>query len=185
MMAFIAPLLPALGTAFSVGSAVLGTVSAISQANYQAKVAENNAKIAAENAKLASDQAQNEQLNADKEAAALIGQQESIQGGSGLSIDGGSQLRTRRTANKLAEQDRFNIREAGNRQIQNFLQQSENFSSEASSYKAQAKGSLIAGFLDVGKSLVNSADKVRNPNRFGAGKNSVTRALPSYSRSYV
>lgn len=175
-MAFLAPLATGissafssigLGTALSVGSSVLGTVSAIGAANYQAGVARNNAIIAERNAQQASDRSQNEQLEADRETAALLGEQQAIQGASGLT--GASQMRTRRSANRLGRQDAENIRLGGDREIQNFRQQAENFRAEGRAAKSQATGALVGGIFDVGSSLISGARGSRNANRITQG----------------
>lgn len=172
-MSFLAPLAGVfsggLGTALQIGGGVLGTLSSIGQANYQAQVAKNNAMIATENAQKASDQAQAEQLASDQQTAALLGEQEAIQGGSGLSIGTGSQLRTRRTAQRLGRQDAERIREAGNSTIQGYLQQAENFRGEARVAKSNAIMSGIGGALNVASSispsLISGARSVRSANR--------------------
>lgn len=172
-MSFLAPLAGALGgsfgTALQVGGGIVSTLGSIGQMNYQAQVAKNNAQIAAQNAQKASDQAQQEQLASDQETAALLGQQEAIQGGSGLAIGQGSQLRTRRTAQRLGRQDAQRIREQGNVNIQNFLQQAENFRGEASAARSNMFGAAIGGALNtvssIKPSLVGGARSVRSPNR--------------------
>jgi len=185
-MAFAAPLLGALGgagatagglgTALSVGSGILGTVAAFGQANYQAQVAKNNSELAARNAQLASDKAQQEQLTSDQETAALLGQQLAVQSASGLSIDGASQLRTRRSAQRIGRTDARNIREQGNYEIQGFQQQAENFRAEAKAQKGAAIGALIGGGLDIagslaGKpSLIGGSSSVRNKNKYDPWK---------------
>lgn len=175
-MAFVAPLFTAisgtvgaagggLGSFLSAGAGILSTIGAVGQANYQAQVARNNAEIAKKNAELASDQSQQQQVQSDQETAALIGSQEAIQGASGLSISGATQLRTRRSAARLGRQDAINIREQGASEIQNLLQQSENFKGEARSQRAAAAGALLGGIFDVGSSLVGGATSVKNPKR--------------------
>lgn len=182
-MAFIPPLLATLGsalggitasgigTALTVGSGILGTVSAVGAANYQAQVAKNNASIAAVNAAKASDQSQVQQQQNDTQTAALVGEQEALQGGSGLS--GPSQLRTRITANKLGAQDSLNIRTAGDSNIQQYAQQSEDFKAQAAAARAQATGSLIGGILGIGSSLIGGAKSVANPGRISATGNTL------------
>jgi hypothetical protein len=172
-MSFLAPLAGALGgglgTALQVGGGIIGTLGSIGQMNYQAQVAKNNASIAAENAQKASDQAQQEQVLSDQQTVALVGEQEAIQGGSGLNLGSGSQLRTRRTAQRLGRTDAQRIREQGNANIQGFLQQRENFLGEARVAKSNMFGAAIGGALDVaGKlkpSLAGGARSVRSPNR--------------------
>jgi hypothetical protein len=153
------------GTLLSAGSGILGTISAVGQANYQSQVAANNAKIAQENARKASDQSQQQQVQADQETAALVGSQEAIQGASGLSVSGASQLRTRRTALRLGRTDAMNIRQQGNSTIQGYLQESANQTAEAKSQKSSIPGIILGGMLDTASSLVGGSSSVKSPNR--------------------
>lgn len=155
-----------IGSLLGAGSGLLGTISAVGQARYQAQVAANNQRIAEENARRASDQAQQQQLEADRETAAFIGAQESIQGASGLSIGGASQLRTRRSVQRLGRSDAINIRQQGNSTIQQFLQEAENYRAEAKNAKAQIPGIILGGALNMASSLVGGAQSVRNPSRY-------------------
>lgn len=177
-MAFLAPLGAlftggGLGTALQVGAGVVSTLGAVGAANYQAQVAKNNAQIAEQNAAQASQQSQQEQLESDQQVAALIGEQEAIQGASGLSIGGASQLRTRRTAQRLGRQDAQRIRDAGVVNIQSFQQQAENFRGEARVQRSNAIGSALGGVFgtlgSVQKSLVGGAKSTRNANRLKIG----------------
>jgi hypothetical protein len=178
-MAFVAPLFTAvsgaLGGSAGIGSllggvgTIFSTIGAVGAANYQAQVAKNNAAIAERNAAQASDAAQNEQIQSDQQTAALIGEQEAIQGGSGLALTGASQLRTRRTAQRLGRQDALNIRTSGDNEIGQFLQQAENFRGEARSQKAAATGAMIGGALDFGSSLIGGAKSTKSANRITGG----------------
>lgn len=193
-MTFLAPLLPALGgagaasaggiasgilgvvgTAVSVAGSIASAAGAKAQADYQAQVAKNNAVIAKKNAEAASTQAQQQQVSQDDQTRALIGQQEALQAGSGLSVSGASQLRTRRTAAKLGDVDRTNIREEGQTNIMNYLQQSANFTSQASAAKAQGRGAILGGFLDATSSLISGASSVSNPSRITGAKSNKAR----------
>lgn len=173
-------ILGVVGTVVSVAAAGAQAASAKAQADYQAKVAQNNAIIAKKNAERSSDASQQQQVQQDMETRAFIGQQEAIQSGSGLSVSGGSQLRTRRSAARLGDVDRNNIREAGNTDIINYLQQSENFTSQASAAKAQGRGAILEGFLNASNSLISSASSVRSPGRVRAsGRSSLGGFAPT------
>jgi hypothetical protein len=178
-----------LGSLLSAGSSVLGTISAVGAARYQAGVARNNAEIAKQNAQRASDQAQQEQVQQDQQTLALIGEQEAIQGASGLSISGASQLRTRRTAQRLGRQDALNIRQQGDNEIRNLLQESENFKAEARAQSSAATGALIGGIFDVGSSLVGGSTSVRDPSRVTGTRTRTTstrnRIAYDYRRSLL
>lgn len=158
-MAFIGAALgsgaSAIGTALSAVGSIVGTISAISQAQYQAAVAKNNSIIAKNNAMLASEQSQSQQQQADQKARALMGEQEAIQAASGLT--GRSQQLTRNSARRISRIDAMNIREAGAHDIQNFLQQSENYSAEAANATKSIGATLLSGFLDVGQTLIGGA----------------------------
>lgn len=177
-MSFVAPLFAGLGaaggglgTALTVGSGLIGTLGSLGQMRYQAQVAQNNAQIADQNAQRASDQAQQEQLQSDQQTAALLGEQEAIQAASGLNLERGSQLRTRRTAARLGRQDANRIREQGNYNIQNYQQQAENFRADAAATKAQmfptALGGIASTFSSISPSLVGGSKSIRAPNRIG------------------
>lgn len=205
-MTFLAPLAPLLGgvgatgaaSAGGIASGILGVVGTVvtvagslasaagakAQADYQAQVAKNNAVIAKKNAEQASDASQKQQVQQDLETRALIGQQEALQGASGLSVGGASQLRTRRTAAKLGDIDRTNIREEGNTNILNYLQQSENFTSQASAAKAQGRGAVLEGFLNAGSSLISGASSIRSPERI-RGTRSTTRSSGGFGSTYA
>jgi hypothetical protein len=147
MMAFAAPFLPLLmiaGTAFT-------AVSGYQQAQYQAQVAKNNQQLANRNAALASEAAQKEQMRSDQEYAGMLGEQEAIQGASGLDVLGRSQLAVRnqtRRVRGLAAQD---IRAQGDQQVAGHFQDAANFAAEASAAKISGITSLVGGALDIGR----------------------------------
>lgn len=173
-MGFLAPVLGAfgvggaaggvgIGTALQVGGSLLGIASAVGAANYQAQVAKNNAQIAEQNAQLSSTQAQEQQQQNDQQVAALVGEQEAIQGASGLT--GASQLRTRRSTQRLGRIDSFNIRAQGDQNIRNARQQAENFRGEAAVAKSNGLASIFSGGLDIASSLVGGSVSTRGANR--------------------
>lgn len=173
-MSFLAPLVGAfgggaasggigLGSILGAASSVIGIMGQVGAANYQAQVAKNNAAIAERNAQLASTQAQEQQQQNDQQVAALIGEQEAIQGASGLT--GASQLRTRRSTARLGNIDSFNIRKQGDQNIQNSMQQAENFRAEARVAESNKMASIFAGGLDLAGSLIGGATSSRMANR--------------------
>ena len=162
-MAFLAAL-PALGslaggigTALSVGGALMGGLSAMQQANSQAKVAENNAQIAADNAARETTATQERIVQSDNELKALMGEQLATQSASGLSVSGRSQMLTRKKTHEIGRQDALNINEQGTQTSRNFLQQSADFKNEASQAKSAGKNAMLQGVIGAAGSLVGGA----------------------------
>ena len=111
-MAIAPAILGGLGTALTVAQVGMGVVGSIvgaaseAEAAQQAQaVAEKNKKIAEENAQRALLVSQEEQFDQDMETLALLGEQEAIQAGSGLRLDSGSFIQTRRAARELGRID--------------------------------------------------------------------------------
>jgi len=150
----------AIGTVLSAVGTAVGVMSSIAQAKYQQQIAENNAIIAKNNADIAAEKTQSQQQINDQQSRALMGQQEVAQAASGLS--GKSQLNVRKSTQKIARQDSFNIRQAGAYEIQNFLQQSTNFSAEAVNAGKQGTMNALAGLVSIGSTLIGGAQATKS-----------------------
>ncbi len=157
------------GTVLSVGGSILGGISAMQQGNYQASVARQNASIAEENARRAVDRAQIQQQDTDRETAALIGTQESLQGASGLLVTGRSQMLTRKAAAEIGRQDALNVRQAGEVEAYGYKNEAASQIASASMARATGRMGLLSGFINAGTSLVNANNRVKNPERYTAG----------------
>tara|TARA_R110000868_G_scaffold307378_2_gene568850 strand:- start:18228 stop:18770 length:543 start_codon:yes stop_codon:yes gene_type:complete len=149
-----------LGTALSVASAVVGGVSAVSTANYNAMVADRNAVLSEQNASAAMQQAGLDAKQQDLSAAQDIGQMIAAAGASGLGAGLGSYALRRRSAESLAASDRQNIIAGGQNQAQELLQQSADFKTAAAQERSAAKMAVVSTALGVGTSLVSGADRV-------------------------
>lgn len=147
-------------TLLSAGGSVMEGVAANKMGKYQQKVAEMNAEIAEKNAREAIATSQVEAQESDMSALAFMGAQEAMQGASGLSLSGGSQVAAREASKRLARQDALRIREAGNRDAFNFRTQGVNFIAEGKMAKAQGKNALTSGFINAGSSLLTGASRV-------------------------
>lgn len=162
-MAFVAPLLPAIGTwlgsaggiatTLGAGASALAGVSAIQQGNYQSQVAKNNAKIAEQNAAAESEAAQREQIRSDREYAAMLGEQYAAQAGSGLDLLGRSQLATRDLTRRVRGEAGQDIRRAGTTAARGLLQDAQNFRAEGRQAKTQGLISGIGSFLEAGSTI--------------------------------
>ncbi|HEY9155586.1 MAG TPA: hypothetical protein VIM69_10665 [Opitutaceae bacterium] len=150
-------LLGGIGGVVSALGSVVGTIGAISQAKYQQQVAKTNAKVAEDNARIAAQKAQSEAQINDQQTRALVGQQLSLQSASGLSTNSGSALRVRKSTYRIGRQDSMRIRQSGAYDVQNYLQQSENFKAEAAAAGQNAALAGIGGVLGAFSSLVPSS----------------------------
>lgn len=148
------------GVLKAVGAGI-GAISAVAGGMYQAQIAKNNADIARQNAQLAAQKSQDEAKSNDENTKALIGEQLAVQAASGLNANTGSTLRVRQSTNRLGRADSYNIRQQGAYEVQNYLQQANNFEAEskASTFNAVLGG--IGGAVDVGTSLISGASTTR------------------------
>src|SRR5688500_9818971 len=123
-MAFLAAIPAAVGSLFSggglsIGSAlgvagsVISGIAAYQAGSCQNKVTKQNEQNAEDNAKRATESSQVEAQQHDALTAAAIGEQEAIQGASGLSLTGRSQILTRKAAARLGRLDTLNVIQGG------------------------------------------------------------------------
>lgn len=172
-MAFLAAAAPLIGT---IGTLIGGGLSAYGMiqsgnaqaqaASYQAQVADHNAKIADDNARRAIERSQIAQQNQDQLTRAQLGTQEALQGASGLSMGGGSQILTRKSAAQLGRLDALNVRQEGEIERYNFQTQAENQRSEAGLSRMRGENAKTAGYLGAFSSLIGTATTVAKSDYF-------------------
>lgn len=151
-MAFAAPVLMAATVLFD-------TVSKYQMADYRAQVAKNNQQLAMRNAGLASEASQREQMESDQEYAGMLGEQEAIQGASGLDVLGRSQVAVRNQTRRVRMGAAQDIRRKGDQQVQGFFQEAANFAAEASAAKMEKIGAVVGGALKLGGMAVGGKFK--------------------------
>lgn len=161
-MAFLAaaaPVIAIVGSLASAGGALLGGMAAKNAGDYQAQVARMNAQIAEDNAQRALERSQIEQQDQDTLTRAQIGTQEALQGASGLSITGGSQILTRKSAAMLGRRDALNVRQGGELEAYGYKTQAANSEAQARQAKAAGQSALLGSYFSAGGSLLSSAAK--------------------------
>lgn len=164
----IAPaILATIGTVASVASvglnvvgSIVGAAGKMDAAQQAADTAAKNKKIAEENAQRTLVIAQENQFDVDQETAALLGEQEAIQAGSGLSLDSGSFIQTRASARQLGRIDALNVREAGVIQAEAYRNEGDAYAAEVVAARKAKGNALLGGFLGVGTSLVGGAQQL-------------------------
>lgn len=142
----------AAATGASIASTVVGGLSAINAANYQAAVAARAAKIAEMNAQRSIEAGQGRAQQYDMEALAAMSDELAAQGASGLSVASPSFVRRRTKQASLLAQDRARIIEDSQLEAKSYREQSAAYRSEA----AQAKTLSLFKFLETGLSLTDT-----------------------------
>lgn len=177
-MTFAASALPLIATGLSVVGTVVSTVANVQAAQYQAEVAARNQRVQEQNARRSIELAQEEQLRSDQIARGLIGQQIAAQAASGLSLNGQSQMLTRKSARRLARIDARNIREAGELEAYNFRVAAADSAAQAGFARQRAGFSLAEGFLTAAGTAIGGTSSLIKPSgistigpsRYGGGK---------------
>ena len=153
-------------------------VFGLMQANYQAKVADNNAQIAQMNANRALEQGGVDAQDSDMRTKALLGAQESQQAASGVSIGGASAIQTRNAARSLGNRDSQSVYSAGLVRNNDYLNQKSNFESDAAAARMSGISSFVGGVLETaakivskgksggGNSMLSDASATASPGRF-------------------
>lgn len=168
-MSFLAaagPILALAGSVASAGGALIGGMAAKNAGDYQAQVERQNAQIARDNAARAIERSQLEQQDQDRLTQAQLGTQEALQGASGLSLEGGSQMLTRKGAAMLGRLDALNVRQAGEVESYNYKTQAVNSEAKARMAKAQGRSALVGSFFSAGGSLLSGASKFGTSDSF-------------------
>ena len=157
-LATIAAVASVVGTVASAGGAIIGGMASQNAAKYQNQVAQMNAKIAEDNAARAIERSQVEQQDQDMMTRAQLGTQESLQAASGLSLEGGSQMLTRKSAAMLGRRDALNTRQAGELEKYNYLTQATNARAEGQLAKAKGQSAMLGSYFSAAGSLASGAN---------------------------
>jgi hypothetical protein len=152
--------LSSITTGLQVVGTVAGMASAMSQASYNSKVAENNAIIADQNAQEAILDSQKEAQQRGLAAQAEMGDLLANQAASGLNLGSGSYALARKSQAELAARDTEIVTADGRRRAENYQQQATDFRSEAAQQKAAGRWSIIEGGLGIASSAVSGATRV-------------------------
>lgn len=160
-MAFLAAIPAWISTAVSAASAGVGALSSLAAANYQAKVAEYNASVAEGNAKRAEARAQIEAQDNDMATLGMLGEQESAQASSGVSLRSKSAIAVRRAARQLGRRDTLNIIQAGNVEAYNYRVQAAGERANAQMAQQAGRTNALSSFLSLGGSLIGNSQSTR------------------------
>lgn len=131
----------------SLASGAIGAVGAVSSGIYQNQVAKNNAQVARWAADAEKQKGETEAFEADRKAAAEMGEQKAMQAASGLNIDSSSFSSVRDSSQKIASTNRQRIATNTSARVWGLNQEAQNM-------EAQGKAAQTAGFLEGAGSML-------------------------------
>lgn len=159
----------AIGTAASVGGAVIGGLGAISQAQSQAASAKYSSQVAAENATIANQNAQWAGQSGEQQAAmseqktrAEVGSIQANQAASGINVNTGSAVDVRSSAVENGELDAITIRSNAARQAYGYQTQSTSDVAQSTLDKSQAGYDSTAGDISGASTLIGGIGSASN-----------------------
>lgn len=149
--------------------AVTGAVGSIAeagankrQAEYNAAVANNNKIIAEREAKYAATVAAQQETEEVYKVRQALGEQVATQSASGLDVSTGSNALVTSSLRGMGLRSIRNVRDTARRDPYALQLQADQFGTDAKAYKAQAKASMLAGYLGAGGNLLAGASSVGN-----------------------
>lgn len=142
-----------IATAASVVGSLVSGMAQMQSANYQAEMAARNAIIAQENAVRERERAALEAMKVDNETSSVLGQAEAMQGASGLSLTGRSQVLTRRRTAQSGRLDALNTMTEGEVNARNLENQADEFRASAKMARRSGRFAMLGGMLEAGGKL--------------------------------
>ncbi|UXC93131.1 hypothetical protein EGM87_22815 [Sphingobium sp. RSMS] len=151
--------LTAIGTGVATIGAGFTALQANAQANYQAKVADQNAKLSAEAASRAQEATQDEALQHYRKVAQLKGQQRVAMAAGGLDVDFGNAADLTSDTNMLAREDARRIYDQGGENVRGFDIEGANYRSQAKASRQAATGALVGGAFNMATTALGGAQQ--------------------------
>lgn len=156
--------LAGVGTALSIGSGVIGAVGSIQSADaasdaakYNAQVAANNAQQERNNAEMATEAGTNQAYQESLKSRAEVGEIKAQQAAAGLSVDSGSALDVRSSAQELGELNAINIRANAAKTAYGYETQSTNDTAQSTLDTNEANDATVSGYVNAGSTLLGTA----------------------------
>jgi len=147
-------------TAISISSSKQQAAALQEQANYRAKVAQNNQIIEQQNARYATAAARENAFANDLKTKAILGQQEAAQGASGLDLTSGSPEDVRESTRPLGRLGTLQTYQQGALQAYGYQSQAANFGAEAGLQRLAGADAARAGRLGATASLLGGVSSV-------------------------
>lgn len=156
--------LPVIGVVSGLASAGLGVYGAIQQgqaqqeaAAYQAQVARNNQIVAEQNAAYARAAGAAQEATQRMRTASLLGKQKAAMAANGFDVNSGTNLDITGATAALGEQDALTIRNTAARTASGYVQQGQDFGTQAGMLDMQRRNAATAGTIGGAASLLGGA----------------------------
>ncbi len=146
-------------TAVAAAGTAVSTVSAVNQANYQAKIAGMNVKQENAAARDALDRGKVESQRFQEQASQEQGAQRAALAANGIDVNFGSAALVRGDTLRAAEQDAQTLRENTIRETRGFEISAANFGAQRSGYKQAATAAAVKGAFDFGSTVLGGAQQ--------------------------
>lgn len=144
----------------AVGTGV-AALSANAQANYRAKVADQNAKLAAEAAHTADENTRTAALEQYRKIAAAKGAQRVAAGANGVGVDFGTAGDVVDDTNMLGREDVGRIYDQGYQKARGFEIEASNYRGEANAQRSAGTGALVSGAFNMGSTILGGAQQYK------------------------
>ncbi|WP_174544818.1 hypothetical protein [Novosphingobium capsulatum] len=149
--------LPIAAAALSVGAGAMKTISAVQQANVQAKVADANANYERDAAQQDQENARQAALKQYREIARVKGQQQVAAAANGVSLDFGTAADAVSDTDLLGREDVANIYRQGDNALRGHDINIANYETQANAARSAKTNALISGAFDMGSSVLQGA----------------------------
>lgn len=151
-----------IGAGVSAMGSVVGGVSAMQQANYEAQVAQQNAAIERENIQMEQDRTSREALLHYRRVSQLKGEQRATAAANGVSTDFGTAADLIADTEMMSREDASNIYRQGNENVRGMDRNVANFVGQSRAAKSRGRGALVGSLFQAGGSLLGGASQYRS-----------------------
>jgi hypothetical protein len=156
---------------------VVGGITAMQQANFEASVAQQNAAIERENIQMEQERTSREALLQSRRVGQLVGEQRATAAANGVSTDFGTAASLIDDTQMLGREDLSNIYKQGNENVKGMDRNVANFVGESRAAKARGKGALVGSLFQAGGTMLSGASQFRSLKggapAFGSGSTTV------------
>jgi hypothetical protein len=161
--------LTAIGTGVATLGAGFSALQANAQANYQAKVADQNAKLSAEAANREQQNTQDAALQHYRKVAQLKGEQRVAMAAGGIDVNFGNAADLTADTAMLAREDARRIYDQGGENVRGFDIEGANFRSSAKASRQAATGALVGGAFNMATTALGGAKQYSTLKSKGFG----------------
>lgn len=154
-------------TAVATAGAGFSALQQNAQANYQAKVADQNAKLSAEAANREQQNTADAALQHYRKVAQLKSEQRVAMAAGGIDVDFGNAADLTADTNMLAREDARRLYDQGAENTRGFDIEGTNYRSQAKASRQAATGALVSGAFNMGTTALGGAKQYSELKRKG------------------